>query len=364
MTLGYTYFNRPTAGVSEHARDVAACARLAGAARSYEAILAANTLLTGPRPANAGYREDRSLATASLENCMVVRGWRVVRLPDEEGRALAALPPPDLLARLAPWIGAEAPPGEVVRTWNNDAANGATERVDANPSRTKNGQLSLLAAAPELRQLPPPPLQEAPSPWVNPKWPRTALKPEDIASVRPDAAVLIVKVRGGWTSFSALVFNREDADKDSWPSLKDHAPDKVVALKYLFSHQGMTAFVVPPGRWRIYGLGLDPTLNLCLGSPAFTLKPGEIVYAGEFDLTRDDISPNLDLAPARAWLAGQPGQVTAAAYANGSLGPCGDNSIYALEFKDAPFEPGYAWGSRADRSVAPPISAAPSPQKP
>jgi hypothetical protein len=121
----------------------------------------------------------------------------------------------------------------------------------------------------------------------------------------------------------------------------------VFAAKYLFAHQKMTAIVVPPGRWRIYGLGLSPILNLCLGSPSFEIKAGEIVYAGEFDLSRDDVSPNLDLAPAQAWLAGQNRKITPAAYANGSLGPCGDNSIYALEFKDAPFEPGYAWGSRA-----------------
>ena len=71
-----------------------------------------------------------------------------------------------------------------------------------------------------------------------------------------------------------------------------------------------------------------------------------MLYAGAFDLAAEDITPDMDLAPARAWLGDAARPVSAAAYANGSLGPCGDNSIYALEFKGAPFEPGYAWGSR------------------
>jgi hypothetical protein len=347
MTLGYTYFNRPSAGLADHARDVKACASVAGAMRSFAAIMAANTIASPPAFGGVGYRQDRSLASASLENCMVVRGWRVVRLPEDEGRALAALEPAELLKRIEPWIGAEAPHGAVVRNWNNDAAHGATERFDTAPSRTKNGQLSLLAAAPELRQLPPPAAQEPPSPWINPRWHLDLLKPADLPTVRPDAAMLLVQVDGGPLSYRGMIFNRQGADKDSWPSARDHAPDRVFAAKYLFAHQKMTAIVVPPGRWRIYGLGLSPILNLCLGSPSFEIKAGEIVYAGEFDLSRDDVSPNLDLAPAQAWLAGQNRKITPAAYANGSLGPCGDNSIYALEFKDAPFEPGYAWGSRA-----------------
>ena len=115
----------------------------------------------------------------------------------------------------------------------------------------------------------------------------------------------------------------------------------------------MFVFAVPAGRWRLYGLGAAPTLNLCLGSPSFEVKAGEVVYAGAYDLDAAELGPDLDLAPAKAWLGAQGRPLRAASYVNGSLGPCGDNSIYALEIKGAPFEPGYAWGSRASTAPAP-----------
>ena len=90
-----------------------------------------------------------------------------------------------------------------------------------------------------------------------------------------------------------------------------------------------------------------PTLNFCLGSPSFEVKAGEIVYAGSFDLSASVFEPNMDLAPAKSWLADPSKTVLAATYVNGSQGRCSNNTIYALEINGAPFEPGYGWGSRA-----------------
>jgi hypothetical protein len=346
MTPGYTYFNRPGASVQDHERDVTACARLAGSVRSREAIAAGDTLFSPVIPA-AGQRSERALATASLENCMVVRGWRVVRAPNPEGMALASLDPGDLLARLSPWIGATVPHGGIVRSWDNDAARRSSSRFGGG-ARTKNGQLSLLAAAPELRQLPPAAVREPPSPWTNPSWPRGPIKPEALAHLRADAGILLIEMKGeGLGAGSGLILNREGTDENAWPSLVDHAPDKVAVGGFGIFHSGVLAYVLPPGSWRIYGIGLNPTLNLCLGSPSFQIKAGEVLFAGTFDLGAEDIGPDLDLAPAQIWLGPAASRVRTATYTNGSLGPCGDNSIYALEFKNASFRPGYAWGSRA-----------------
>jgi hypothetical protein len=183
---------------------------------------------------------------------------------------------------------------------------------------------------------------------VNPRWLGKPLKPTDVATVRPDAGVLLVRLKGlDLHAGRGLIFNREGPDKDTAPSLTDHAPDIVIFSKgLLFARRegDMFAVAAPPGRWRLYGLGVMPTLNLCLGSPSFELKAGEVVYAGAFDLSADDLGPDLDLAPARAWLAGVGDKVKAAVYTNGSQGPCGDNTIYALELEGVPFEAGHASG--------------------
>lgn len=351
MTLGYTYYNRPGADLAAHNREVAECALLAGGVHSTWEVMS-RAPYTGFAP---WYRDptDRKLAAASLENCMVVRGWRVVKVSDAEGKALAALPPADLAQRLAPWIGADDPHGQIVRVWSNDAAHSSARRYDGNPQRTKNGQLSLLAGAPELQQLPAAPIHAPPSPWVNPRWPTKPLKPTDLAGLRRDAGVLIVQVKNpGFHGGIGITFNRVGADDDVLPSDTDHAPDVLFFGKgLLFANpKGDTyAFAVPPGRWRIYGVGALPLLNFCLGSPSFEVKAGEIVYAGAFDLSAEDLAPDLDLTPATAWLGDPARSVRPAAYVNGSRGPCGDNTIYALEFDGAPFAPGYAWGSQASR---------------
>jgi hypothetical protein len=294
---------------------------------------------------------DRNLGAASLENCMVVRGWRVVVLPDAEGKPLTQLTPAQIADKLAPWIGAAEPHGQIVRIWNNEAAHASSLRYSTSPQRTKRGQLSLIAGAPGLQELPTAPVQAPPSPWINPLWPKKALEKADLRTLRPDAAVLMIQVKGiGMHNGIGMTLNRVGPDKDTFPSEDYHAPDMLFAGKgWLFAHRDgdMFVFAVPAGRWRIYGLGATPTLNLCLGSPSFDIKAGEVIYAGSFDLGAEDLGPDMDMAPAKAWLAGQPRTASAASYVNGSQGPCGDNTIYALELKGAPFEPGYVWGSQA-----------------
>jgi len=356
MTQGYTYYNRPGATREQHDADVRACALAAGQMHSVNELIAAAPSST-IRASIFADPNDRNLAAASLENCMVVRGWQVVLLPEAEGKQLTQLPAAQIGETIGPWIGAAEPHGQVVRRWNNDAIRGSTVRYDRAPPRTKRGQLSLIAGAPDLQELPTSPARMPPSPWINPRWPRKTLAPTDLAGLRSDAAVVMVQVKGiGAQGGLGVAFNRIGADAETMPSITDHAPDMVFAgTGWLYAHRegNMFVFAVPAGRWRLYGLGAAPTLNLCLGSPSFEVKAGEVVYAGAYDLDAAELGPDLDLAPAKAWLGAQGRPLREASYVNGSLGPCGDNSIYALEIKGAPFEPGYAWGSRASTAPAP-----------
>ncbi len=354
MTLGYTYYNRPGADLAKHSEDVRECAVTAGAMHSTAeyygslglAYLRYNGVVGRADPT------DRSLAAASLENCMVVRGWRVVQLPDEEGKTLAGLPPGQLSDKLTPWIAAADPHGRIVRIWDNDAAKGATHRYSSSPRMTKGGQLSLLVGAPELKELPSAPISAPASPWILPRWQLPPLKPGELGKIPAGGALIIVQVKGaGMTAGLEIEFNREGNSKDSLPSDIDHATSFIGAgTGWLFAHPrggDIYAFAVPVGRWRIYGVGGMPTLNFCLGSPSFEVKAGEIVYAGSFDLSANVFEPNMDLAPAKGWLADPSRTVLAASYVNGSQGRCSNNTIYALEINGAPFEPGYGWGSRA-----------------
>jgi hypothetical protein len=295
---------------------------------------------------------------ASLENCMVVHGWRVVRLDEPEGQALTKLAPAELRSKLAPWIGSARPPGSVARAWANDAANGTIDHFSLRPGHTKKGQLSLIALAAGPIQVPgrtsasPGKVEK---PRIDPKWPKGSLKAAEFAAVPAGAGIVIVAIRGmGFTRGNGFVFQRIGPRPDVRAAALDHAPDRFEALASSLAGSRTLAVALPPGRWRIASdINGVMELNYCLGSPSFELKAGEVVYAGNLDLKSASLRPDLSLERPRQWLAGAPAAAAAvkpAAWTNGARGPCGPNSIYALEFAGAPFEPGYSLGSRAPRA--------------
>jgi hypothetical protein len=392
MTLGYTYFNKPGADLQVHDVDVKDCATEAARTISFDEQI--NVSVVGrPVAAAAGQATasalegvmrpayHRGAVGSAIENCMVVRGWRVVKLPDDEGRALAKLAPSELSARLAPWVGASNPHGQVVRVWNNDADDDANSRFALRPDHTNDGQLSLIeATSQDLHQFdqPRPSMDVGPG-AVDPRWPKGGLAPAALGSAPDGSAILIVKIKAAPIHFTlsmamlpnkasspvngaAVLLSREGPSKDAFPSRVDHAPDFIETDPW---HGDTFAFAVPPGRWRISGIGKPMVLNFCLGAPSFEVKAGEVVYAGLFDLGAADLGPDLDLAPAKAWLAGHPQAQTirAAVYSNGSRGVCAGNAIYALEVRGAPFAPGYLWGGAPRQAVAAAIipNAAPAP---
>jgi hypothetical protein len=356
MTMGYTYFNRPGADLETHDADVADCAAEAERTISFDEQIhtGASQGLVGAimgKVVQDAYH--RGAAASGLENCMVVRGWRVVKLSDAEGEALSKLAPDALIAQLAPWIGAADPHGQVVRIWANDAANAVNSRYSIRPDHTNDGQLSLTeATSGNLHQFKvvSQPVDTARD-VLDKKWPTKALTPANFGTAPDGSSILLLRVKGlSLRNGIGIWLNREGTASDILPSRTDHAPDMLLAAKgLLFANRaGDTyAFAVPPGRWRIYAMGFGPTINFCLGSPSFPVAAGEVVYAGSFDLSAADIGPDLDLAPIKAWLAGKPQaeSVRPAVYTNGSRGLCGNNAIYALEVTGAPFQPDYAWGS-------------------
>jgi hypothetical protein len=363
-TAGYTYYNRPGADLGAQEGDLLACVGHASSVRSVDQQMGSGGTgllgaLIGGAIADAA---TSGVMAASIENCMVVYGWRVVRLPDAEGKALSELSAEDLRAKLAPWVGASQAHGDVVRVWRNDAANGTVNHFSLRPGHTKKGQLSLLAMG-AARTHPPAGRGaegEKPSkPVIDPKWRRGSLKPADLAAAPPGSGIVVVSVRGmGMTRGNGLIFRRVGADPAVRPSLADHAPDEFTATGSTLGGGKTLAYVLPPGRWRIASdLNGLMELNYCLGSPSFELKAGEVLYAGALDLKAEKLQPDFAMQPVKQWLGAMPAAaaIRPASYTNGSRGACGPNSIYAIEFEGAPFEPGYALGSLAgqgDRSAA------------
>ena len=211
-----------------------------------------------------------------------------------------------------------------------------------------NGEIKeALEAA--IRQQPPPVKVE-----LDAKWPLKALTPAEVTTAPPFASVIIFRIKGlSLRNGIGMAFGREGPDKDTPPSRIDKGPAFVeirIGLLYAKKDGDTWAYALPPGRWRIVGFGDKPLLDFCLGSPSFEAKAGEVVYAGTFDMSAQDVGPDLSLTPVKAWLGASPAadRVRPAAYVNGSRGPCGGNAIYAFEIKGAPFEPGYTWGSMAN----------------
>lgn len=376
MTLGYTYFNRAGADLASHNRELGEC------------LIAASPMLAAEEeqtaPVDAAFRYSllgsailsaarRGSVASAIENCMVVYGWRVVRVSEAEGASLAALPTAELVARLMPWISAEQPHGDIVRFWRNDAQNGSSDRFALRPKHRNNGQLSLIAATNsnlknlKLPQEPPPP-QFQPLKAINPpqppspaafkiadKWPKKPMKAEEIAALTPaGSAVLIINIkRPSLDRGEGLTFNRIGHDYLDPGAVWDGDPPSIaVSVGFLGGKKEGTfrAVAVPPGRWRLTGMAANiGQLNFCLGSPSFELKPGQVAFAGSFDMSAEKLGPDLDLTGVRQWLAGTAAAntVEAVVYTNGSRGGCRPNGIYAIEFEGAGFEPGYALGSKA-----------------
>lgn len=342
-TLGYTYLNRPGASMGTHQSEMVECISEARVVR-----LAGAAPMEGLVPDLLNAHALGAVTTAAIENCMVVRGWRVVRVAEDDGERLAALPATDLAARLESWVGIVSPPGEIVRTWNNDAWRGETDRTDPRPTRTRNGSLSVLAVDATALSARPIERAHATSRRLRP------IDVQDIGSVPSDSGVVIVQLRNPSIQGGTVIRFRRVSNDDG--TLRGQDSEIVLEVPLIRNQRegNWRAYAVPPGTWRLDGMGTQAILNFCLGAPAFEVLAGELVYAGAFDMSGATLGPDMSLDAARAWLANSAtaGRVQAARYTNGWTGPCGDNAIYALEVEGVPFRDGYAWGSAAHRSEA------------
>lgn len=331
---GQTYFNRPGAKIDEHNEALAAClnvARPRGPSNFAGNGVFANAMAD-------------QIAASIVENCMVVDGWRVVRLPDAEGDALARLPQPELSKALADWVGAEAPRGEIVRSWRNDAS-----RVDTITSMMPGLLSHVTLSARALPVAPGAPTGQEPTARQRPFKAMVLNKPPKLEALTADDAVLVLTLRNSAprnTTYMALLRLGPDPATDAWAVDGKRDLWFVAVPKSLKGQDAGTVSktfvaVVPPGRWA-FAMVSDLT-STCFGAPFFDVKAGEVVYAGSVEFGKDGLPIDLDLAPARASLeshAHLAQKVRPADWINGATFRCVSYG-YALEYPDRPYAAGY-----------------------
>jgi hypothetical protein len=363
-TEGFTYYNRPGATIADHDAAVRACAARAMGLNQ----MADNVLMPGLAAQGLAAAQDGSRLQANIENCMVVDGWRVVRLPDGIGQRLFRMKREELSPQLATVVGVKTPEiGQIVRVFDNEAARGDTV-WGAMPAYYGEDSISLKAvdmanlpdALPALAPLHP----DRQTAQSGPVVPIIELTPANVASVPQETAMVIIRVVGtGRTNGEGLGIGRVGFRSEP-PVIRRVATDPVEGFYAgvnwtLFKgsdrerRESLIAIPVVPGEYRIESR--MNTMEYCLGAPVTEVKAGEVVFLGTFDIAGPVMGPDMSLTPAETFLANDPARrsrLRPAQWRNGNVAACGLVYFYALEIPGAPYEPGYT-GGRSPRTVSP-----------
>jgi hypothetical protein len=337
---GYVYFHRAGADMAAHDAAVDGCVHEAVQAREpYQPPVIAGVLtqmiIAGKRAAKQR-RLNQAQFAANVENCMLARGWDVVRLDDAEGRTIAAQSQPQQSAPLAPWVGAAQPRGQTGRRYADIGAVRWNSEPDDNPGPVA---LSLTAGVHDLSRL------ATPGGGRPAEW--RALPTGDANTApAPAASVIVVRVTTTFPAQQTWTFVRLDEalPKADPPGLAfftvtRDAKEEAAAKTYVIA--------APPGRWRLQGAGAT---SFCLGGPVFDLAAGEAVFAGDLNAS-SPYALGLDPAAASAELRDSvlAARLKPAPWVNGEGFPCGvmqPSSLYVLELPGAPYAPDYRAGSR------------------
>ncbi|NBB52442.1 hypothetical protein GVN24_29605 [Rhizobium sp. CRIBSB] len=349
-TDGTTYYNLPGATWSEHDTAVRDCGTQAGNAiygyASTQELRPMDSLLTR-RPTFQGF----------VENCMVLKGWRVIQMDPWKVGDMGRLDRTVLAGRLAPLVGAPSPEGVVARVFSNEAARADTVfnryLISPSPPRTLSIRATRLDDLPSFWSGPPAspgPGPESYIPYIE------GLTTVDLERVPSEAAIVIFRLRGIGKEPTATFGLARMVD----PELRaERRTTAVEPSNFIFvgptpaiqrrpaAERGdvVLAYPVVPGRYRIEDRLM---MSFCFGAPAFEIGAGEVVYMGDFDIGGQAIlSPEMSLAPAQAMLASHPNlleRLRPAQWVNGTTGVCRDWA-YALEFPGFPFEEGYVRGT-------------------
>lgn len=387
---GFTYFNKAGADLATHDAAVRECRVIAEKLHQPGPMMPSTTVFVPPggSPLAAGVGGAIGMAIAmaieqavadhkgqpvNVENCMVVKGWRVVALEEAEGKAFPTLKKDAQASRLSQWIGAAEPHGKVVRSFANDAAAADQHQlfspathvgvaISADAVAKAQGKAKV-AAAPSPAYLPQQTSSQLPRRSKNAEPPKP-LAEADLGGIPPDQGLIVVNVRGDAQVAVSLQRVGHDPATPAW--VDGHPADILVlrpakAFAKAGAAEGATyVYAVPPGRWRLENVEVNSVpVSFCLGGPAFDLAAGEAIYAGSF--SPNNVVPDMRMEPATAAFPSVSPVVEKlkpANWVNGVQAQCHGAYIYALELPDRPFVDGYALGSKAQPDAS---ASAPAP---
>ena len=380
---GYTYFNKPGADLAAHDAAVRECQTVASKLHQPGPMQPGMTMVipAGASPLAAGIGGAIGMAIAmaiqqavadhkgqpvNVENCMVVKGWRVVAIDDAEGKAFPTLKKDAQAAQLAEWVGAAEPHGKVTRVFANDAVIGEQKTMFV--AATHVGVQISADAVPKAsgKDKPTGPLAAYLPPAVAPKLPRRAKTAEppkplaeaDLGGIPADQGLIVVNVRGD--AQVAVTLQRIGPDSAT-PAWVDGHPAEITVMRpaKAFAKAGAAegatnVYAVPAGRWRLENVEVNSVpMSFCLGGPAFDVAAGEAVYAGSFN--PNAVAPDMSLDVAKAAfppVSPVVEKLKAAAWVNGVQAQCHGAFVYALELPGRPYVEGYGLGSKAQPAQA------------
>lgn len=116
-----SFFNKPGASAAQAATETTQCRAIAEGADSQ--ITGVNVIAGGLGGIIGGAFAGKRLRRINIENCMLIRGWRLFAMTDAEGANWKALSDADRDGQLAVLVGADTPArGTLLREWHNDYA--------------------------------------------------------------------------------------------------------------------------------------------------------------------------------------------------------------------------------------------------
>lgn len=124
-----SFFNKVGATAEQAASDTARCRAIAESAESQ--INGVAVITGGLGAIIGGAFAGKRLKRVNVENCMLVRGWRLYAMTRDEGAAWKALSEAARDTELATLVGAVSPArGTLLREWHNDYAEPALWQKD------------------------------------------------------------------------------------------------------------------------------------------------------------------------------------------------------------------------------------------
>lgn len=393
---GFHFFNKPGATIERHDEELIDCfqaGRFLDQPKTTKGggsggIIGA--IATGIGSGMSDARFNRRGIAANIENCMIVKGWRVIGVSDDVGERLDDLDDKDIRPEIIDWIGQENPDGVILRApFRNELNNGDLD-IDL---AQKAGESSLSVRATihiardvidryyGLDDYPPTENPRFDRPLKEPKGSRSnraaIIKLKKLADANPDSSYIVFRVSGfrnrGTRSGPEFIRLNEDGmdranDKRAWKisasgrrsNFDSNRDDGQFSMDFIAE--------IPSGEWALSAITREPVnglrslvrqtttenivASLCLGMPTFNVGPGEVIYAGHmqlpetggFPLITNDIENARSVLNANATLAAR---LKPAEYTNGARTACTGAFMFAYEVEEAPFRQAYVWGSKA-----------------